>query len=78
MTTKLPEEECGGLRARRPRSMKIVGAWGILLLSLAMGCSRKSSPEPPTVTFLDIEYDAPDRLPGLGRDLEAFTRATGI
>ena len=78
MTTKLPEEECEGLRARRPRSMRIVGAWGILLLSLAMGCSRKSSPEPPTVTFLDIEYDAPDRLPGLGRDLEAFTQETGI
>ena len=78
MTTKLPEEGCEGLRAQRPRSMRIVGAWGILLLSLAMGCSRKSSPEPPTVTFLDIEYDAPDRLPGLGRDLEAFTRETGI
>ena len=78
MTTKLPEEECKGLRARRSSSMRIVAAWGILLLSLAIGCSRKSSPEPPTVTFLDIEYDAPERLPGLGQDLQDFTRETGI
>jgi len=51
---------------------------GILLLSLALGCSRQSSHEPVTVTFLDIEYDTPDRLPGLAQDLEAFTRETGI
>lgn len=56
----------------------MVGAVGILLLSLAVGCTRKSAPEPTTVTFLDIEYDAPDRLPGLGQDLQAFTRETGI
>jgi trehalose/maltose transport system substrate-binding protein len=58
--------------------MKIIGAGWILLLSLAVGCTRKPSPEPPTVTFLDIEYDAPERLPGLGQDLQAFTRETGI
>jgi trehalose/maltose transport system substrate-binding protein len=58
--------------------MKIIGAGWILLLSLAVGCTRKSSPEPPTVTFLDIEYDAPERLPGLGQDVQAFTRETGI
>ena len=58
--------------------MKIVGMLGILLLSLGMGCSRRSSHEPVTVTFLDIEYDTPDRLPGLAQDLEAFTRETGI
>jgi trehalose/maltose transport system substrate-binding protein len=58
--------------------MKIVGMLGILLLSLGLGCSRQSSHEPATVTFLDIEYDTPDRLPGLAQDLQAFTRETGI
>jgi trehalose/maltose transport system substrate-binding protein len=58
--------------------MKIVGLLGILLLSLGLGCSRQSSREPVTVTFLDIEYDTPDRLPGLAQDLQAFTRETGI
>jgi trehalose/maltose transport system substrate-binding protein len=58
--------------------MKIAGTLGILLLSLVLGCSRQSSHEPVTVTFLDIEYDTPDRLPGLAQDLEAFTRETGI
>src|ERR1700691_2299079 len=58
--------------------MKIAGMLGILLLSLGLGCSRQSSHEPVTVTFLDIEYDTPDRLPGLAQDLEAFTRETGI
>ena len=51
---------------------------GILLLSMGVGCSRQSSHEPVTVTFLDIEYDTPDRLPGLAKDLEAFTEETGI
>ena len=58
--------------------MKIVGMLGILLLSLGLGCSRQSSHEPVTVTFLDIEYDTPDRLPGLAQELQAFTRETGI
>jgi len=58
--------------------MKIVGMLGIVLLSLGLGCSRLPSHEPVTVTFLDIEYDTPDRLPGLAQDLEAFTRETGI
>jgi trehalose/maltose transport system substrate-binding protein len=58
--------------------MKIVGMLGILLLSLGLGCSRQPSHEPVTVTFLDIEYDTPDRLPGLAQDLQAFTQETGI
>jgi trehalose/maltose transport system substrate-binding protein len=58
--------------------MKIVGILGILLLSLGLGCSRGSSHAPVTVTFLDIEYDTPDRLPGLAQDLQAFTQETGI
>ena len=58
--------------------MKIVGMLGILLLSLGLGCSRQPSHEPVTVTFLDIEYDTPDRLPGLAQDLQAFTQETGV
>jgi trehalose/maltose transport system substrate-binding protein len=58
--------------------MKIAGTLGILLLSLVLGCSRQPPHEPVTVTFLDIEYDTPDRLPGLGQELEDFTRETGI
>jgi trehalose/maltose transport system substrate-binding protein len=58
--------------------MKSVSLLGILLLSLGLGCSRQSSREPVTVTFLDIEYDSTDRLPGLGQDLQAFTQETGI
>lgn len=58
--------------------MKIIGIVAISLFSLASGCSRQSSHEPVTVTFLDIEYDTPERLPELGRDLEDFTRETGI
>ena len=58
--------------------MKIVGMLLILLLSLSLGCSSQSSREPVTVTFLDIEYDTPDRLPELAQDLQAFTRETGI
>jgi trehalose/maltose transport system substrate-binding protein len=58
--------------------MKTICVVGILLLSLGVGCSRRSSREPVTVTFLDIEYDTPDRLPGLAQDLQAFTDETGI
>jgi hypothetical protein len=35
--------------------MKTIGIVAILLLSLGLGCSRQSSYEPVTVTFLDIE-----------------------
>ena len=58
--------------------MKIVGILGILLVLLGLGCSRQSWHEPVTVTFLDIEYDTPDQLPGLAQDLQAFTQETGI
>jgi trehalose/maltose transport system substrate-binding protein len=30
------------------------------------------------LTFLDVEWDTPDRLPGLARDLQDFTQKTGI
>lgn len=61
-----------------PPYARIAGLLAILLLSFAQGCSRKPSNAPVTVTFLDIEYDTPDRLPGLAQDLQAFTHETGI
>jgi trehalose/maltose transport system substrate-binding protein len=58
--------------------MKIGRIVAILLLFLCLDCSRQSSHEPVTLTFLDVEWDAPDLLTGLGQDLQAFTRETGI
>jgi trehalose/maltose transport system substrate-binding protein len=58
--------------------VKIVGIFGILLLSLVQGCSRQPAHEPVTLTYLDIEWDTPDLMPGLAKDLQDFTRDTGI
>jgi trehalose/maltose transport system substrate-binding protein len=57
--------------------MKIAGIAGILLISVALGCSRPSQ-EPVTLTYLDVEWDTPDVMPGLARDLQDFTKQTGI
>ena len=43
--------------------MKLAGVLGILLLSLCLGCSRQPPREAVTVTFLDIEWDAPGSYP---------------
>ena len=51
---------------------------GILLLCCNLACSRKAAREPITVTFLDIEWEGPAKLAELGRDLEEFTRDSGI
>ena len=48
------------------------------LLCLAPACSKKSSAEPVTLTYLDVEWDTPDRLPELAQDLQDFTQQTGI
>ena len=58
--------------------MKVAGIFGIFLLSLTLGCAKQAPPEPVTVTFADVEWEAPDRLPGLALDLQDFTRETGI
>jgi trehalose/maltose transport system substrate-binding protein len=50
----------------------------ILLLVLGLGCSQQPSHPPVTVTFLDVEWEASDKLAGLAKDLEEFTRETGI
>ena len=58
--------------------MKIISVLGILLLFSCLSCSKPSSHEPVTLTFLDIEWDNPDQMPELARDLDDFTRETGI
>ena len=59
------------------KSMKIRCISAILLLLLGLSCSKPPSPEPITLTFLDIEWES-DKLPGLAQDLQDFTRETGI
>ncbi len=51
---------------------------GLILLCLGVACSRKVAREPVTLTFLDIEWEGPDQLDRLARDLQEFTRQTGI
>jgi len=48
------------------------------LMYLPLACSKQPSREPVTLTFLDVEWDTPDRLPELARDLQDFTQETGI
>ena len=78
VVSPITEPNMSNLLSRRLHSTKILGILGILLLSLGPGCSRPSSHEPVTVTFLDVEWEAPDQLPGLAQDLQDFTRETGI
>jgi len=42
------------------------------------GCNGRSAHEPVTLTYLDVEWDTPDAMPGLAQDLQDFTRQTGI
>ena len=58
--------------------MKIAHILGISLISAALGCSSPSSRNQVTLTYLDVEWDTPDAMPGLARDLQDFTRETGI
>jgi len=57
--------------------MKIAGIFGLLLISVGVGCSSPSR-KPVTLTYLDVEWDTPDVIPSLARDLQDFTRETGI
>jgi len=57
---------------------KAICILGALLFVFTSACSRERSRKPVTVTFLDLEWDIHDRLPGLAQDLQDFTRETGI
>jgi trehalose/maltose transport system substrate-binding protein len=51
---------------------------GILALCYVVGSSCQRARKPVTITFLDLEWDVRDRLPGLAQDLRDFTQETGI
>lgn len=58
--------------------MKIARVIGISLISTVLGCSGPASRKPVTLTYLDVEWDTPDVMPGLAQDLQDFTQETGI
>src|SRR5262245_35399400 len=60
------------------RLMKSVLILGLLLISAGLGCSGHLSHQPVTLTYLDVEWDTPDNMPGLAQALQDFTRETGI
>src|SRR5215472_11103267 len=64
--------------ARGSHSVKLLAALGLVPFILASGCSKPAAPQPVTLTFLDVEWDTPDKMPALGNDLRDFTRETGI
>ena len=63
-----------------PTSGKVAGLLGISLLSLHLGCSRQSSHEPVTVSFVDPEWshDTTPRKLASDAALRKFTEETGI
>jgi trehalose/maltose transport system substrate-binding protein len=64
--------------AARWRPFHIVRSVSLILSLLVVGCSGQSSPQPVTLTYLDVEWDTPDKMPALAKDLEDFTKETGI
>ena len=60
------------------RFVRIASLAGLSLLFFALGCSKPQSQEPVTITFLDVEWDTSTLNPGLGHELQDFTRETGI
>ena len=63
---------------RKLPSSITVGILVVLLLCSSVSCSRQVAPEPVTLTYLDVEWEAPDELSGIWHDLQDFTRETGI
>jgi trehalose/maltose transport system substrate-binding protein len=61
-----------------PRFVIVSSLIGLSLLFSALGCLKQPSQEPVTVTFLDVEWDTSALNPGLGQELQDFTRKTGI
>lgn len=64
--------------ARKLPSLVAVSILVGLLLCSSVSCSKQDSPAPVTLTYLDVEWEAPDELSGIWRDLQEFTRQTGI
>jgi hypothetical protein len=49
-----------------------------LILCLVAACSKQAQPKPVTLTFLDVEWDTPDRLPERAQtDLSISLRCGG-
>jgi trehalose/maltose transport system substrate-binding protein len=63
---------------QKPRFVIVSSLVGLSLLFSALGCSKQPSQEPVTVTYLDVEWDTSALNPGLGKELQDFTRKTGI
>ena len=70
--------ELSGFRRGRLNARWLLTSFVGALLCLAPACSKPPSREPLTLTFLDVEWDTPDRLPELAKDLQDFTQQTGI
>lgn len=68
----------GGLNSLRPAPSRLAALIGLVLFCFSPACSRQQPNKPVTVTFLDLEWDIHDRLPGLAQDLQDFTQETGI
>ncbi len=64
--------------SRRLNSVKIAAMLGILAVCVFLDCSCQRSRQPVVITFLDLEWDVRDRMPGLAQDLRDFTLETGI
>ena len=70
-----PPENCA---AKGSGPMGIPFLCAFLLIIAGLGCSSPSARKPVTLTYLDVEWDTPDVMPGLAQDLHDFTRETGI
>jgi trehalose/maltose transport system substrate-binding protein len=62
----------------RPISVKLSRILAIALVSACLGCSAPVAHKPVVLTYLDVEWDTPDVMPGLAQDLQDFTQETGI
>lgn len=67
-----------GLQRGTLNRKRILVVFAAPLLCVALACSKQPLHDPVTLTFLDVEWDTPDRLPELARDLQDFTQQTGI
>ena len=65
-----------GYRARHLKNA--VAIFVASLICLVPACAKHPPHEPVTLTFLDVEWDTPDRLPKLAQDLQDFSQETGI